>query len=110
MLPEDLIKISSLPDDPELDKAKPPKWVVESVRETVSGSEAPEELLIWVKNQRDLQYEASLEMTRLGSSEELADPAKRGLPSWITQEWSMVLRFPWSHKLAWAVESAKSWM
>ena len=108
-IPDDLVLISSLPNDPDLDVLKPPSDVVEAVRATVAGSEAPEELLLWIDHQRDLQAKAEKQLSRLAAGNELEDPATRGLPAWFLEKWASVLRYPWSHKLEWAVESAKSW-
>ena len=109
VLPEDLILIASLPKDPDLDLLRPPAEIVEAIRATVSGSEAPEGLLAWINKQRGLQAEAQEQLERLSVGSELDDPASRGLPAWFLERWASVLRYPWSHKLEWAVESAKSW-
>lgn len=109
-LPEGLVEVCRMPDDDDVDLAKPPAEIVTAVNATVSGSDAPEELLLWIDHQQVLQQRASEELVRLSEGGELDDPASRGLPGWISEQWSMVLRFPWSHRLEWAVDSAKSWM
>lgn len=109
-LPEDLVEVAILPKDPDLDAIRPPDAIVEAIKTCVAGKDASEELLLWIDKQRRIQEQANIILNQLATTGELADPAKRGLPSWITQEWSMVLQFPWSHRLGWAVDSAKSWM
>lgn len=108
-LPEDLIVVAGLPDEKEFASMKPPPEVVNAVRSTAAGLPAPEELLLWIDEQRDLQAEADAEFARLVDGSELEDPAARGLPKWFLEDWAAVLRFKWSHKLGEAVKSARSW-
>ena len=88
---------------------KPPPEVVNAVRSVAAGLPAPEELLLWIDDQRDLQAEADVEWSRLSNDSELENPAARGLPRWFLEDWAAVLRFRWSHKLGEAVKSARSW-
>lgn len=109
-LPEGLIELSGMPDDDDLGLVRPPQEIIDAVNTALATNDVSDELVEWVKTQRVLQQQAAEELVRLTDGGELDDPTSRGLPGWITEEWSMVLRFPWSHRLGWAVESAKSWM
>lgn len=109
MIPEDLIVVSNLPDDPDLELLKPPARIIDAVRSVSAGNQPSEELMAWIEAQRDLQAQAQECLDALSSGGELVDPMSRGLPAWFLERWASVLRFPWSHKLEWAVASAKSW-
>lgn len=109
MIPEDLIAVATLPDDPDLALLKPPAEIIKAVLALSAGNEPSAELIVWIDAQRGLQAQAEEQLTALSSGGELEDPTSRGLPAWFLEKWASVLRFPWSHKLEWAVESAKSW-
>jgi len=109
-LPSDLIDVLKLPDDPDIADLQPPQEILNDLRRALAGEDITQTAEQWIQTQRDLQAEAERQMQRLSAGGELDDPAKRGLPGWITQRWAIRLRMPWSRHLAEAVESAKSWM
>ena len=108
-LPEELVEVALLPDDPDLDFIKPPREICLAVKGVVAGGEPSEVLTEWLESQRVSQKEALVQLERLAADGELSNPASRGLPKWFLEKWAPILNFPWSHKLSDAVESAKSW-
>ena len=108
-IPTDLMQLLDLPDDPDLDDLKPPKQIREAIREASRTGDVTSEVEQWISAQRDLQAQAEAELLRLNAGGELEDPTTRGLPSWFTQKWAVVLNYPWSHRLEDAINLAQSW-
>lgn len=109
VIPPDLMELLSLPDDPDLDDLKPPKQLRALILEAGRTGDVTSEVDEWLTSQRGLQAVAEEELVRLNSGGELEDPTTRGLPSWFTQRWAVVLNYPWSHRLAEAIDLAQSW-
>jgi hypothetical protein len=109
IIPFDLIELLSLPDDPDLEDMKPPKEIRSLILEADRSGALTDVVENWLKNQRDLQAKAEEELLRLNAGGELRDPSTRGLPSWFTQKWAVVLNYRWSSRLAEAIDLAQSW-
>lgn len=104
-IPDDLKMLAAITDiDPDVRLMMPP---IEICVLLEAGDD--DACVFWVSRQRELQDRAAEIWAQLNDGGELDDPARRGLPGWITEWWAPVLSMPWSARLEEAVAQAEYW-